>query len=212
LHPRVVDARAAGGADRRHLRGGRRRRDPHDRPRPAGRRAPQADPDRQHPHRRPRRPQGHRAALRRGRIGPLAAAPAARPGSFGVVVASSVALAGVLLGFSFLIIPASVGVLYAETLARRLAIGWSAGTVTSAAGLAASFAFDLPTGAAMVCAFGAALALAGLLCPFLRGDARTAAHRAAAALRWCLAVVLAGSGLLLMLAPRADQPLLDAAQ
>jgi len=132
--------------------------------------------------------------------------------TFGIVVTSSVALAGVLLVFSFLIIPASIGVLYAETLARRLAIGWSAGTITSAAGLAASFAFDLPTGATMVCAFGAALALAGLLYPFLRGDARTAAHRAAAALRWCLAVVLAGSGLLLMLAPRADQPLLDAAE
>jgi len=132
--------------------------------------------------------------------------------TFGIVVTSSVALAGVLLVFSFLIIPASIGVLYGETLARRLAIGWAAGAITSAAGLVASFAFDLPTGAAMVCAFGLALTLGGLLYPFLRGDARTAAHCAAAALRWCLAVVLAGSGLLLMLAPRSDQPLLDAAE
>src|SRR5207237_4657390 len=71
--------------------------------------------------------------------------------TFGVVVTSSVALAGVLLVFSFLIIPASIGVLYADTLARQLAIGWAAGTITSAFGLAASFAFDLPTGATMVC-------------------------------------------------------------
>src|SRR5437764_1422821 len=79
--------------------------------------------------------------------------------SFGVVVTSSVAIAGVLLVFSFLIIPAAIGVMFASTLPGQLAIGWLAGTLTSAAGLAASFAFDWPTGAAMVCAFGAALAV-----------------------------------------------------
>src|SRR5215467_12778934 len=52
--------------------------------------------------------------------------------TFGIVVTSSVAIAGVLLVFSFLIIPA--------------AIGWIFGTLVSAAGLAASFVFDLPTG------------------------------------------------------------------
>src|SRR5689334_19037410 len=56
--------------------------------------------------------------------------------TFGIVVTSSVALAGVLLVFSFLIIPAAIGVLYGHTLARQLAIGWIAGTITSAAGLA----------------------------------------------------------------------------
>jgi zinc/manganese transport system permease protein len=132
--------------------------------------------------------------------------------TFGVVVTSSVALAGVLLVFSFLIIPAAIGVLYADRLGRQLAIGWTAGTLTSALGLAASFAFDLPTGATMVCAFGAALALAGLLYPFLLGDARLAWHHGLAAVRWCVALLLAASALLLMLAPRADQPLLDAAE
>ncbi|HWZ08321.1 MAG TPA: metal ABC transporter permease, partial [Bradyrhizobium sp.] len=90
--------------------------------------------------------------------------------TFGVVVTSSVALAGVLLVFSFLIIPAAIGVMYASTLSRQLAIGWIAGILTSAAGFSLSFAFDLPTGAAIVCAFGAALALAGLAYPFVRGD------------------------------------------
>src|SRR5215510_10743453 len=118
--------------------------------------------------------------------------------SFGIVVTSSVALAGVLLVFSFLIIPAAIGVLYADTLARQLAIGWLAGAMTSAAGLAASFGFDLPTGATMVCAFGGALAIAGLAYPFLRGDGRVATQRAVAALRWCLALVLFGSALLLV--------------
>jgi zinc/manganese transport system permease protein len=132
--------------------------------------------------------------------------------TFGIVVTSSVALAGVLLVFSFLIIPAAIAVLYADTPARQVAIGWTAGTITSAMGLAASFGFDLPTGASMVCAFGGALAIAGLLYPFLRGDARVAMQRAVVASRWCLALVLAGSALLLIVAPRADQPLLDAAE
>jgi zinc/manganese transport system permease protein len=132
--------------------------------------------------------------------------------SFGVVVTSSVAIAGVLLVFSFLIIPAAIGVMFASSLARQLAIGWTAGIVTSAAGLAASFAFDLPTGAAMVCAFGASLALAGLLYPFLHWDRRTTAHAAIAAARLCVAAILAASALQLAAAPRADQPLMDFAE
>jgi zinc/manganese transport system permease protein len=132
--------------------------------------------------------------------------------TFGVVVTSSVALAGVLLVFSFLIIPAAIGVLYADVLARQLVIGWIAGTLTSALGLAASFAFDLPTGATMVCAFGVALAFAGLCYPFFTGQAGWALRRAVGVSRWCVAVLLGGSALLMMLAPRADQPLLDATE
>ena len=132
--------------------------------------------------------------------------------TFGIVVTSSVALAGVLLVFSFLIIPAAIGVLYADTIGRQLAIGWSTGAITSALGLAASFAFDLPTGATMVCMFGASLAVAGLLYPFLCGNRRLALRRAVVTLRWCAAALLAGSGLLLVLAPRTDQPVLDAAE
>jgi zinc/manganese transport system permease protein len=130
--------------------------------------------------------------------------------TFGIVVTSSVALAGVLLVFAFLIIPAAIGVLYAETFPRQLAIGWSAGTVASAAGLAASYVFDLPTGAAMVCTFGVALALAGIAYPFARGDAVRALGRAGILVRWAAAAVLAASALHLVAAPRADQPLLDA--
>ena len=129
--------------------------------------------------------------------------------SFGVVVTSSVAIAGVLLVFSFLIVPAAIGVMFAASPAGQLAIGWITGTLTSAAGLAISFAFDLPTGAAMVCTFGAALMVAGLLYPFLRGDRRKALRVATLTVRWCIAALLAGSALQLAAAPRADQPLLD---
>ena len=130
--------------------------------------------------------------------------------SFGVVVTSSVAIAGVLLVFSFLIIPAAIGVMFTSSPARQLAIGWITGTLTSAAGLAVSFAFDLPTGAAMVCAFGGSLTVAGLLYPFLRGNRHKALRGAIVTVRWCAAALLAGSALQLAAAPRADQPLLVA--
>jgi zinc/manganese transport system permease protein len=132
--------------------------------------------------------------------------------TFGAVVTSSVAIAGVLLVFSFLIIPAAIGVIFASSPARQLAIGWIAGILTSATGLAASFAFDLPTGATMVCAFGAALAVAGMLYPFLRGDRARALHVAIAAARWTGATILAGSAVQFAMAPRADQPLVDLAE
>ncbi len=129
--------------------------------------------------------------------------------TFGVVVTSSVALAGVLLVFSFLIIPAAIGVMFASSLPRQLAIGWISGTLSSAVGFTASFAFDLPTGAAMVCAFGAALALAGLVYPFFRGDRFMALNIAVVTARWGLAALIAGSAVQLAVSPRADQPLLD---
>jgi zinc/manganese transport system permease protein len=130
--------------------------------------------------------------------------------TFGVVVTSSVALAGVLLVFSFLIMPAAVGVLFADTLRRQLAIGWVVGTLASAVGLAASYGGDLPTGAAMVCTFGATLALAGLLYPFRYGRPGESLRRAALVARCCIALILLASAVLLMAAPRADHPVLDA--
>jgi zinc/manganese transport system permease protein len=77
--------------------------------------------------------------------------------SFGVVVASSVRIAGVLLVFSYLIVPALAGVMLGGTVATRLAIGWTFGTLVSVIGIVASAALDLPTGATVVCAFGATL-------------------------------------------------------
>jgi zinc/manganese transport system permease protein len=129
--------------------------------------------------------------------------------SFGIVVTSSVALGGVLLVFSCLIIPAAIGVLFADAMARRLAIGWTVGTLASLTGLVASYALNLPTGAAMVCSFGAALGLAGVV-RWLHDAGGARLRRASRAVRAIAAAVLAVSGATLALAPRADQPLLDA--
>lgn len=81
--------------------------------------------------------------------------------SFGFVVTSSVAIAGVLLVFSYLIVPAVSAMLFAERLGVRLAIGWSTGGIASAVGVYLSFLWDLPTGATIVTTLGAALVLLG---------------------------------------------------
>ena len=77
--------------------------------------------------------------------------------TFGLVVTSSVRIAGVLLVFSYLIVPALAAVALGGSLAQRLVIGWSVGALVSVLGVATSAVLDLPTGATVVCAFGATL-------------------------------------------------------
>jgi zinc/manganese transport system permease protein len=77
--------------------------------------------------------------------------------SFGFVVTSSVAIAGVLLVFCYLIVPSVAAMLYAERIGPRLAIGWTMGTLVSALGVYLSLKIDLPTGATIVCTFGIVL-------------------------------------------------------
>jgi zinc/manganese transport system permease protein len=79
--------------------------------------------------------------------------------SFGFVVTSSVAIAGVLLVFCFLIVPSVTAMLFARQLGARLAIGWSMGALVSAGGVTLSFVLDLPTGATIVGTFGLSLLL-----------------------------------------------------
>ena len=77
--------------------------------------------------------------------------------SFGFVVTSSVAIAGVLLVFCYLIVPSVAAMLFADTIGKRLAIGWTMGTIVSALGVYLSLILDLPTGATIVCTFGLVL-------------------------------------------------------
>ena len=83
--------------------------------------------------------------------------------SFGFVVTSSVAIAGVLLVFCFLIVPSVTAMLFSERLGPRLAIGWSMGALVSAGGVALSYELDLPTGATIVGTFGLTLLLVAAL-------------------------------------------------
>src|SRR4249919_2920332 len=88
--------------------------------------------------------------------------------SFGFVVTSSVSIAGVLLVFCYLILPSVAAMLYAKSVGRRLAIGWSMGTIVSALGVYLSLKLDLPTGAIIVCTFGLVLILMAVVRPLFR--------------------------------------------
>ncbi len=88
--------------------------------------------------------------------------------SFGFVVTSSVSIAGVLLVFCYLIVPSVAAMLYADSVGKRLAIGWTMGTIVSAAGVYLSLRLDLPTGATIVCTFGVALIAMALVRPLFR--------------------------------------------
>jgi zinc/manganese transport system permease protein len=81
---------------------------------------------------------------------------------FGLVVTSFVRIAGVLLVFSYLIVPAVCGINLARRTANRLLIGWFIALLGGIAGLFLSYWWDLPSGAAIVCTFGALLILISL--------------------------------------------------
>ena len=88
--------------------------------------------------------------------------------SFGFVVTRSVAIAGVLLVFCYLIVPSVGGMLFAGRIGSRLAIGWVMGVLVSMLGMYFSVLFDLPTGATIVCTFGAVLVIMALVRPIFR--------------------------------------------
>src|SRR5262249_11933982 len=103
--------------------------------------------------------------------------------SFGVVVTSSVSIAGVLLVFCFLIVPALIRSLFSARVGVVLAIGWAAGAVASAAGVFGSFLLDAPTGAVTVVAFAAALIVAGGVRAFITAPNEQRARNRSIALR-----------------------------
>ncbi len=83
--------------------------------------------------------------------------------TFGFVVTSSVRIAGVLLVFSYLVVPAVCAMFFVRTVAYRLLIGWGLGFVASILGLYASARWDLPTGASVVTVFGVILITCALI-------------------------------------------------
>jgi zinc/manganese transport system permease protein len=125
--------------------------------------------------------------------------------TFGAVVTSSVNGAGVLLVFSFLVIPAVIGTLFSARIGVALAIGWGCGIAASAIGFVVSFALDLPTGAATVLAFAGVLCIAAMVRWLSPGRARVLAALRTTAIVSLAAIV--GSALWLLAYPAGDQPL-----
>ena len=85
---------------------------------------------------------------------------------FGLVVTTFVHIGGVLLVFSYLIIPAVCANFLARRFGALLAIGCAVSTVGSVAGIWCSASFNLPVGAAVVCALGASLLLTAAVARF----------------------------------------------
>lgn len=79
--------------------------------------------------------------------------------AFAIVVVSFVRVAGVLLTFAYLIVPAVCAVMLAQRWLTRLSVGWVIAAAASLLGLTASYQLDLPTGASIVVASGLLLVL-----------------------------------------------------
>jgi zinc/manganese transport system permease protein len=80
--------------------------------------------------------------------------------SFGIVITFSVPIVGVLLVFSFLVVPAAIAFQFTRRHGYLAVISWIAGVLASALGIMVSFKYDLPTGPLVVCVFGILLLLA----------------------------------------------------
>jgi len=132
--------------------------------------------------------------------------------TFALVVTSSVRVAGVLLVFSYLVVPTAIAAMLTRGIGARLAFGWALGVAVSAVGLVASWHWDLPMGATIVSAFGAAIALAAALFGLARAM-RALRRRGIAALApaWIvLGAFVAVAGALLATFPNMDHLWLDA--
>lgn len=89
--------------------------------------------------------------------------------AFSLVVVSFVRVAGVLLTFAYLIVPAVCAVILAERWITRLVVGAIIASLASLIGLWASYGMDLPTGAAIVVACGMMLVLVSGFAALKRG-------------------------------------------
>ena len=91
--------------------------------------------------------------------------------SFGMVITFSVPIAGVLLVFSFLVVPAAIAFQFTRDHRKLSLLAWISGVMASAGGILVSFKYDLPTGPLVVCAFGVLLVLTFAVRQLLRLEA-----------------------------------------
>lgn len=132
--------------------------------------------------------------------------------AFAVVVTSSVAVAGVLLVFAILIVPAAAARWLSPWTGFEWPVATGFGVGAGWLGLAASYVLDLPSGAAMVVTIVLGFVAVVMAAGAWRHARGRTLRRPARALLQLLAVVLLASGLWAGVAPTADHPLLDAAE
>jgi zinc/manganese transport system permease protein len=81
----------------------------------------------------------------------------------GILVTFAVRVAGVLLVFGFLIVPAVIGTLIGKSFLARLGIGWITGVLVSLIGSYLSYSLDFPTGGMVVVTLGLSLFFIALI-------------------------------------------------
>jgi zinc/manganese transport system permease protein len=102
--------------------------------------------------------------------------------SFGMVITRSVSIVGVLLVFSYLIVPAVIAQMWNSTLKGRLLIGWVVAVVASTAGILWSFYSDYPTGPAIVVMLAIFLVISGIAYYFVNAPSKARAVATVAAI------------------------------
>ena len=112
--------------------------------------------------------------------------------SFGFVITSSVAIAGVFLVFSYLVIPSLGAMLLSDKLSTRLAIGWIAGSIISFAGVKLSWTTGLPTSPLIVVILAGALLLSAAYRFFKLAESKGVALRRFAAAIAVVALFIVG--------------------
>src|SRR5207248_6073252 len=90
--------------------------------------------------------------------------------SFGVVITLAVPIAGVLMVFSFLVVPAVIANLFTADKQKLTIIAWTTGALASILGLWLSYTQDLPTGPLIVCMYGLLLVGAVVIRKFAVGE------------------------------------------
>ena len=72
----------------------------------------------------------------------------------GIITVLIVPIAGVLLAYAFLMIPAAIAAMFTKKWAGAVVIGWTAGFIACLVGLCSSYFFDLPYGPSLVLCLG----------------------------------------------------------
>lgn len=81
----------------------------------------------------------------------------------GIITVLIVPIAGVLLAFAFLMIPAAIAALFLKDWGRATLLGWGVGLAACLVGLSASYLFDWPYGPTLVLSLGGAFGCALVL-------------------------------------------------
>jgi zinc/manganese transport system permease protein len=87
---------------------------------------------------------------------------------FGLVVTSFVHIGGVLLVFTYLVVPAVCATYLVNRIGAKFVVGWIIATVSSIVSLFITVQGDLPVGAAIVCVLGLVLVIVASVTKFIR--------------------------------------------